>query len=210
MKEIYQDRVFDLLSEDVPQLDVKLDPQSGMPCAPGEVIAEVRSAQEMTDLLLRAARLRSTARTIMNACSSRSHLLTTVLIRCSDTKTGRETLSKLHMVDLAGSERISKSGAAGARKEEAIKINVSLLALSEVMSALGSSKGHVPYRRSKLTFLLQDSLSGSAKTVMLVNVSPSTCCREETLCSLNFAQRVARVELGRATQQVAGGSSGQL
>lgn len=210
VKEIYQDRVFDLLSEDVPQLDVKLDPQSGMPCAPGEVIAEVRSAQEMTDLLLRAARLRSTARTIMNACSSRSHLLTTVLIRCSDPKTGRETLSKLHMVDLAGSERISKSGAAGARKEEAIKINVSLLALSEVMSALGSSKGHVPYRRSKLTFLLQDSLSGSAKTVMLVNVSPSACCREETLCSLNFAQRVARVELGRATQQVAGGSSGHL
>ncbi len=87
---------------------------------------------------------------------------------------------------------------------------LSLLALSEVMSALGSKKGHVPYRRSKLTFLLQDSLSGSAKTVMLVNVSPSACCREETLCSLNFAQRVARVELGRATQQVAGGSSGQL
>ena len=207
VKEIYQDKVFDLLSEDVPQLDVKLDPESGMPCAPGEVIAEVRSAQETIDMLLRAARRRSTAQTIMNACSSRSHLLTTVLIRCTDPKTGRETLSKLHMVDLAGSERISKSGAAGARKEEAIKINVSLLALSEVMSALGSKKGHVPYRRSKLTFLLQDSLSGSAKTVMLVNLSPSASCREETLCSLNFAQRVARVELGRATQQVTGGSS---
>ena len=203
VKEIYQDKVYDLLNDDLVQLDVKMDPESGMPSAPGEVIVDVETSRETIDLISRGARLRSTAKTIMNACSSRSHLLTTVLIRCLDPKTGRETRSKLHICDLAGSERISRSGASGTRKEEAIKINVSLLALSEVMSALGSNKGHVPYRRSKLTFLLQDSLSGSAKTVMLVNLSPSSTCREETLCSLNFAQRVARVELGRATQQVA-------
>lgn len=117
---------------------------------------------------------------------------------------GKETLSgsgihgSLHLIDLAGSERVGKSGATGSRLEEAKNINKSLLALGNVMSALQEKKGHVGYRDSKLTQLLEDSLGGSAKTLMFVHVSPDAESHYETFSTLEFAERVGKVELGAA------------
>jgi kinesin family protein C2/C3 len=121
------------------------------------------------------------------------------------------TVSKLQLVDLAGSERVAKSEVVGDRLKEAQAINKSLSALGDVIAALGrntddghrgASSGHVPYRDSKLTFLLKGSLSGRAKVVMLCNVSPAAVHVEETLSSLNFAQRCRTVELKTANGQV--------
>jgi kinesin family protein C2/C3 len=106
---------------------------------------------------------------------------------------------------LAGSERISKTDATGDRLKEAQNINRSLSALGDVISALGNKKStHVPFRNSKLTFLLQDSLGGNSKVMMFVNISPVLYNVGETLCSLNFAQRCRNVELGQAKKQLGG------
>ncbi|XP_064410313.1 kinesin-like protein KIFC3 [Latimeria chalumnae] len=109
---------------------------------------------------------------------------------------------KLNLVDLAGSERVWKSGAEGERLKEAQNINRSLLALSDVIQALRSKQTHVPFRNSKLTYLLQDSLGKGNKTVMVVQVSPLQENVGETVCSLKFAQRVCKVELGPASRKV--------
>ena len=114
---------------------------------------------------------------------------------------GAGTRSKLHLIDLAGSERLSKTDASGERLKEAQAINKSLSALGNVVEALGSKKrSHVPYRDSKLTFLLRDSLKGNSKVLMFVNTSPVLWNAPETFCSLNFAARCRRVELGQASK----------
>ena len=105
------------------------------------------------------------------------------------------------MVDLAGSERVSKSGADGARLKEAQNINKSLSALGDVIHALRSKQNFVPYRNSKLTYLLQDSLGGDSKTLMIAQVAPVERNVGETLASLSFAQRVRNVELGQASRK---------
>ena len=107
-------------------------------------------------------------------------------------------ISSLNLIDLAGSERISKTDASGERLKEAQSINKSLSALGDVIGSLGGSSKHVPYRNSKLTWLLSSSLSGNSKVLMFVCVSPSRMCVSETMCSLNFAQRCHATELGKA------------
>ena len=107
-------------------------------------------------------------------------------------------ISSLNLIDLAGSERISKTDASGERLKEAQSINRSLSALGDVIANLGSGSKHVPYRNSKLTWLLSSSLSGNSKVLMFVCVSPTHMCVSETMCSLNFAQRCHATELGRA------------
>ena len=104
-------------------------------------------------------------------------------------------------MDLAGSERVSKSGADGARLKEAQNINKSLSALGDVIHALRSKQNFVPYRNSKLTYLLQDSLGGDSKTLMIAQVAPVERNVGETLASLSFAQRVRNVELGQASRK---------
>jgi kinesin family protein C2/C3 len=105
---------------------------------------------------------------------------------------------KLHLIDLAGSERLSKTGAQGDRLKEAQNINKSLSALGDVIQALQQREKHIPYRNSKLTRLLEDSLGSSSKCVMVVNVSPALDNVPETKCSLDFASRARKVELGKA------------
>lgn len=108
----------------------------------------------------------------------------------------------MNLIDLAGSERVSKTDASGDRLKEAQNINKSLSALGDVVNALGDrKKGHVPYRNSKLTYLLQDSLSGNSKVLMFVNISPVNYNVSETVCSLTFASRCRNTELGQARKQ---------
>lgn len=135
----------------------------------------------------------------MNADSSRSHSIFTINVEMceKDQNDGEEhyRLGKLNLVDLAGSERQSKTGAAGDRLKEATKINLSLSALGNVISALvdGKSK-HVPYRDSKLTRLLQDSLGGNTKTLMIAAISPAGDNYDETLSTLRYANRAKNIK----------------
>ena len=136
----------------------------------------------------------------LNARSSRSHLI--VALDVITTKRGKTTTAKLNLIDLAGSERLSKTGATGDRLKEAQNINKSLSALGDVINSL-AKKGatHIPYRNSKLTFLLQDSLSRHAKVLMFVNISPAESNASETICSLTFAARCRDVALGAASNK---------
>ncbi|XP_063306958.1 kinesin-like protein KIFC3 [Pelobates fuscus] len=207
MVEIYNEVIRDLLSKD-PQdkLDVKMNPDgSGQLHVPGLTSMEVRSFGHIKKLLSLGKRNRATFCTNMNERSSRSHALLTVTVSGRDLTTGTVTTGKLNLVDLAGSERVWKSGAEGERLKEAQNINKSLLALGEVIQALRSKQGHIPFRNSKLTYLLQDSLGKGNKTIMMVQVSPLESNVGETVCSLNFAQRVCKVELGPASRKVDSG-----
>jgi len=133
------------------------------------------------------------SKTAMNAESSRSHLVFSILVESTNKSTGATALGKLTLVDLAGSERQSKTQATGERLKEAKSINMSLSALGDVISALSTGEKHVPYRNNLLTRLLQDGLGGNAKTLMFVNISPADYNAEETSTSLQYAQRVKMI-----------------
>jgi len=129
----------------------------------------------------------------MNLQSSRSHVLFVMKIHSISLSTGAQHTGKLLLVDLAGSERVKRSEVTGDGLKETIEINRSLSALGDVVGAIARGDGHVPYRNHELTQLLQDSLGGSAKTLVFVNLSPSASSREESAMSLQFAQRVKGV-----------------
>merc|ERR1719393_74628 len=152
----------------------------------------------MNQVLAAGLNNRSTGATNMNAESSRSHsiFLVTIEQACIGPD-GEEHIrvGKLNMVDLAGSERQSKTGATGERLKEATKINLSLSALGNVISALVDGKSsHIPYRDSKLTRLLQDSLGGNTKTVMVANCGPADYTFDETLSTLRYAYRAKSIK----------------
>nr|GEZ98852.1 kinesin-like protein KIN-14S [Tanacetum cinerariifolium] len=117
---------------------------------------------------------------------------------------GKRTVSRIWLVDLAGSERAGKTGADAMRLKEASCINLSLSTLGEVIFALATKKSYIPYRRSKLTRVLQSSLGGDCKTLMFVQISPSLADLGETLSSLRFARRARGVELGPARKETGG------
>lgn len=204
MLEIYNETLRDLISpgdEKGPKLEIRRDPNGSSANAvhvPNLTEVEVNSFDETWDVMMKGTLNRSIGRTDMNEHSSRSHLLLRVTVRCEDLNSGLKTCGILHLVDLAGSERVSRSNASGSRLKEAQHINKSLSSLGDVFSALLSHANHVPYRNSRLTYLLQDSLGGDSKTLMFVNVSCDEDDGPETLSSLLFAQRVAKVELGSA------------
>ncbi|XXG84136.1 hypothetical protein AAC387_Pa10g1723 [Persea americana] len=143
-------------------------------------------------------RARSTSWTSVNEASSRSHCLTRITIaRAGDTEVGKPEPSKLWMVDLGGSERLLKTGATGQTMDEGKAINLSLSALGDVIAALKRKRNHIPYRNSKLTQILRDSLGDGSKALMLVHISPSEDDAGETICSLNFAKRARAIESNR-------------
>merc|ERR1719433_2654927 len=151
-----------------------------------------------------ASKNRATSTTDMNDQSSRSHSIVTVRTQC--TLKGSDTyVGKIHLIDLAGSENVNKSGVTGQGMKEAQNINKSLSALGDVIQALVAKTPHVPFRNSKLTMMLKDSLGGDSKTLMIVQSSPAQSNVVETLSSLNFAARARNVELGRAKKNVKDG-----
>ncbi|CAL9705852.1 unnamed protein product [Knipowitschia caucasica] len=204
--EIYNEVLRDLLSKDGEKLDIKINPDgTGQLHVPGLRVIDVRNFQHIKKILGTARRNRITFGTQMNQHSSRSHALLCVTVEGIDLATGSKTTGKLNLVDLAGSERVWKSGAEGERLKEAQNINRSLLALGDVIQALRARQTHIPFRNSRLTYLLQDSLGKGSKTVMVVQVSALESNLGETLCSLKFAQRVCKVELGPAARKIESG-----
>ncbi|CAM9148410.1 unnamed protein product [Ectocarpus fasciculatus] len=186
--EVYNESIRDLLSTGA---DEKLEIRQGEfgNYVPGLTQVPVSAIDDVQNLLATADRNRSQACTNMNEHSSRSHMMLTIYLTSENTSTGQISRGKLNLVDLAGSERLDKSGATGQALKEAQNINKSLSALGDVIQARATKQGHIPFRNSTLTYLLQDSLSQDSKTLMFVCISPVLYNAEETFCSLNFASR---------------------
>ncbi len=190
------------------KLDIRQTPEGNVVAA-GLIETVVESPEQVAQLMQLGQENRAVGAHDMNEHSSRSHSIVTITCRGENKVDHTVTVGKLNLIDLAGSERVSKTDATGIVLKEAQAINKSLSALGDVINALGNSRNtHVPYRNSKLTFLLQDSLSGNSKMLMFVNISPAHYNVGETVCSLNFASRCKSVELGQAKKNVQGGGTG--
>lgn len=155
----------------------------------------VRSKEDVFNLLKTGFIKKRTAPTLMNAHSSRSHTVFTATVHIREKKDDEDVMriGKINFVDLAGSENISKSGASNIRAREAGSINTSLLTLARVNQALIEKSSHIPYRESKLTRILQDSLGGKTKTLIIVTISPLLNNKEETLSTLDYANRARNI-----------------
>eukprot|EP01029_Cantina_marsupialis_P004566 TRINITY_DN1463_c1_g3_i1.p1 TRINITY_DN1463_c1_g3~~TRINITY_DN1463_c1_g3_i1.p1 ORF type:complete len:1366 (+),score=478.60 TRINITY_DN1463_c1_g3_i1:113-4210(+) len=195
--EIYNEEVRDLLGKDcTKKLDLKQDPEKGV-FVKDLSWHEVKTVTEIDSIMKAGYENRSVGATEMNAESSRSHSIFMIEIETHEIDEGQDVFrkGKLNLVDLAGSERQSKTQATGARLKEGIKINLSLTALGNVISALVDGKGkHIPYRDSKLTRLLEDSLGGNTKTVMMAALSPADYNYDETLSTLRYANRAKNIK----------------
>lgn len=199
--EIYNETIRDLLvpndtqSHEIKHVDNK-------PFVTDLSIHKVDNSNQIMNLLQRASENRAVGETLCNEHSSRSHSVFTLIIRASNPITGESIEGILNLIDLAGSERLSSSGASGARLKETQNINKSLSSLTDVIVALSAGDNHIPYRNSKLTFLLQPSLSGSgSKMLMFVMISPRDEDIGESICSLRFATKVNSCQIGTAKRR---------
>ncbi|WKY01199.1 hypothetical protein Q1695_015311 [Nippostrongylus brasiliensis] len=192
--EIYNEELRDLLAKDGHGSNLEIKEKADIGVYVKNLISIiVGSASQMQKLMEFGNKNRRVGATQMNEESSRSHAMFSVTVESSER--GLVTQGKLHLVDLAGSERQSKTGAAGERLKEAAKINLSLSTLGNVISALVDVKStHIPYRNSKLTRLLQDSLGGNSKTVMIANIGPASYNYDETLSTLRYANRAKNIQ----------------
>ena len=199
--QIYNENISDLLKPEKKNLQIREDKKKGIYV---DCLSEwaVLSPIDLYALLKRGASFRATASTYMNDVSSRSHAVFVITVEQMTTEMiNGEThtqikVGKLNLVDLAGSERIRITGATGQQLEESKKINKSLSCLGNVINALTDQKGriHIPYRDSKLTRLLEDSLGGNCKTTMIAMISPAHESFSESLSSLHFAQRAKKIK----------------
>ncbi|XP_060678039.1 kinesin-like protein KIF3C isoform X2 [Hemiscyllium ocellatum] len=196
--EIYQEEIRDLLNKDEnKKLELKEKPETGVYIKDLSSFV-TKNVKEIEHVMNVGNQTRSVASTNMNEYSSRSHAIFVVTVECSELGLDGENhirVGKLNLVDLAGSERQSKTGVQGERLKEATKINLSLSALGNVISALVDGKStHIPYRDSKLTRLLEDSLGGNAKTIMVATIGPASCNYEESLITLRYANRTKNIK----------------
>lgn len=205
--EVYNETYNDLLgrSEDLDKkkLEVRHDPAKKQTTLENAVSVPLDSPDRVEEMLRTASKNRSVAATKANMRSSRSHSVFILKLVGTNSITGERSEGTLNLVDLAGSERLDHSKAEGARLKETQNINKSLSCLGDVINALGSSKegAHIPYRNSKLTYLLQYSLGGNSKTLMFVMVSPLQAHLQETVTSLKFATKVHNTHIGTAKKQ---------
>ncbi|KAI7844763.1 hypothetical protein COHA_001645 [Chlorella ohadii] len=195
--ELYNEEITDLLAvgADVPKVRIMED--RGGTALAGIEESIVKSSKEIFALLEQGSAKRRTAETLLNKQSSRSHSVFIVTVSVREvTPEGDEVIrvGKLYLVDLAGSENITRSGAVEQRAKEAGNINKSLLTLGRVITALVEGQGHVPYRDSKLTRLLRDSLGGKTKTCIIATIAPTVLCQEETLSTLDYAHRAKNIK----------------
>ncbi|XP_073908276.1 kinesin-like protein KIF27 isoform X3 [Castor canadensis] len=205
--EVYKEDLRDLLELETSMKDLHIrEDEKGNTVLVGAKECHVESVDEVMSLLEVGNAARHTGTTQMNEHSSRSHAIFTISI-CQIEKNSeaaedelwyshRQTVSKFHFVDLAGSERVTKTGNTSEWFKESIQINSGLLALGNVISALGHPRrksSHIPYRDAKITRLLKDSLGGRAKTVMITCVSPSSSDFDESLNSLKYANRARNI-----------------
>merc|ERR1719468_960829 len=199
MLELYRNDLVDLVSKaalskgktDTKKLNVRTE-KSGSVIVEHLTEEQCSSADSLMALLERGNAQRTVAATAMNSESSRSHLVLLIKIVSVNKETKAQLQGKILIVDLAGSERLKKSQVEAHMQKEAIEINKSLTALGDVIEALTKDAKVVPYRNHKLTQLMQDSLGGTAKTLMFVNCSPANSNMDETLMSLKYATRAKK------------------
>lgn len=192
--EIYLERIRDLLAPRNDNLQVHEEKSKGV-YVKNLSDYYVSSAREVYEIMHTGGAARVIASTNMNAESSRSHSIFLITIQQRNTETGALKTGNLYLVDLAGSEKVGKTGASGQTLEEAKKINKSLSALGMVINALTDSKAkHIPYRDSKLTRILQESLGGNSRTTLIINCSPSSYNEAETLSTLRFGIRAKSIK----------------
>ncbi|KNC96104.1 uncharacterized protein SPPG_08493 [Spizellomyces punctatus DAOM BR117] len=194
--EIYNETIRDLIGGKEGKHEIK---HLGSTTVVTDVVTvKVETPTQVHEVLRKASHNRAVAATNCNERSSRSHSVFTLRLKGTNPLTSESSSGTLNLIDLAGSERLSSSGSTGDRLRETQAINKSLSCLGDVISALSSGDKHVPYRNSRLTYLLQNSLGGNSKTLMFVNVSPLSGSFGETLCSLRFATKVNSCMIGSA------------
>ena len=192
--EIYMERIRDLLQPQHDNLPVHEEKSRGV-YVKGLLEIYVSSVQEVYEVMRRGGTARAVAATNMNQESSRSHSIFVLTVTQKNVETGSAKSGQLFLVDLAGSEKVGKTGASGQTLEEAKKINKSLSALGMVINSLTDGKSsHIPYRDSKLTRILQESLGGNSRTTLIINCSPSSYNVEETLGTLRFGVRAKAIK----------------
>ncbi|EIE18562.1 kinesin-domain-containing protein [Coccomyxa subellipsoidea C-169] len=195
--ELYNEETTDLLAVgDAVDQKLKMLEDNGRVVVQGLEEIIVKNKVDIYALLDRGSAKRRTAETLLNKQSSRSHSVFCVTVHMREVSAeGEEVIKtgKLYLVDLAGSENVNRSGAVDARAKEAGLINKSLLTLGRVITALVEKSPHVPYRDSKLTRLLRDSLGGRTKTCVIATIAPTVQCQEETLSTLDYAHRAKNI-----------------
>jgi kinesin family protein 3/17 len=189
--EIYNEEVRDLLVNNNKKLDIREDKKKGT-YVKDLTYVTLKDTEDIQRCLDKGNKNRHVGATSMNDQSSRSHSLFTVYLEIEEN--GKIRSGKLNLVDLAGSERVGKTNATGQTFDEGKKINLSLTALGSVIDALSFNKKYVPYKDSKLTRLLQDSLGGNTKTVMFANISPASYNYDETVGTLRYASRAKLIK----------------
>ena len=198
--EVYRENIRDLLDPSKSKLEVRESAQAGV-YVDGLSEEYVTDVEDVLDVLKRGDATRAVASTKMNAASSRSHSVFTMKVSQRSEADGSTRTGQLNLVDLAGSEKVKKTSASGKTLEEAKKINQSLSALGNVIKALADGSDHVPFRDSKLTRLLQNSLGGNTKTSLLLACSPHPDNGAETATTLRFGER-AKLIKNRVQQNV--------
>src|ERR1700712_3348514 len=192
--EIYMERIRDLLQPQNDNLPIHEEKSRGV-YVKGLLEIYVSSVQEVYEVMRRGGAARAVAATNMNQESSRSHSIFVITVTQKNVETGSAKSGQLFLVDLAGSEKVGKTGASGQTLEEAKKINKSLSALGMVINSLTDRKSsHIPYRDSKLTRILQESLGGNSRTTLVVNCSPSSYNDAETVSTLRFGERAKTIK----------------
>lgn len=206
--EIYNENIVDLLRKSHPEdngesnkHEIRHDMETQTTSVTNVTTCELDCEDTVNNILYQASKVRSTASTGSNEHSSRSHSIFIIHLEGENSKTGEKSEGILNLIDLAGSERINISQVTGERLRETQYINKSLSCLGDVIHALNdssSNKRHIPFRNSKLTYLLQNSLVGNSKTLMFVNISSASNHINETLNSLRFASKVNATKMGRS------------